>query len=79
MWAIKKSLSKKYSWVDSISKRKIQKDIIALPVKPGTTDIDFDYMEKYIKAIQKLTIRKVVKFKDQTIAATKKTVDNWCY
>lgn len=73
--AIKKSLSQIYTWGDSISKKKIQKDIVCLPVKVGTADIDFTYMEKYIKVIQKLTIKNVVDFKDKELAATKDILD----
>lgn len=55
---IKKGLSHKYSWGDSISNRKIQKDTISLPVtnkKP-----DYAMMETLISAIQKLVIKDVV-------------------
>ena len=72
--AIRKALSQKYSWGDSISKSKIKKDIISLPIdKKG--DIDFQYMEIYIKAVQKLTIKNVVKYKDRVIAKTKEIVN----
>lgn len=58
---------------DSISNRKIQKDTFTLPVtldgKP-----DFDYMERYIQAIEKLTIADVVEYKDKVIDTTKKLV-----
>lgn len=71
---IRKALSQKYSWGDSISKSKIKKDIISLPIdKKG--DIDFQYMEIYIKAVQKLTIKNVVKYKDRVIAKTKEIVN----
>ena len=56
--ALYKSLSPKYSWGDSISKTKIQKDKVWLPVdKKGC--IDFNYMETYIRAIMKQTIGKL--------------------
>ena len=68
--AIRKALSQKYSWGDSISKSKIKKDIISLPIdKKGK--IDFQYMENYIKVVQKLTIKNVVKYKDEVIDKTK--------
>ena len=35
---------------------------------------DWDYMEKYIKAIEKLVIKDVVDWKDKEIAATKNVV-----
>lgn len=71
MGAINRSLFKKYTWGDSISKTKIKKDIVSLPVIPGANNIDFDYMRKYIKVIQKLTIKDVVKYKDSVINKTK--------
>ena len=72
--AIRKSLSQKYSWGDSISKSKIKKDIISLPIDKKD-NIDFQYMENYIKAVQKLTIKNVVKFKDEVINKTKEIIN----
>ena len=37
---------------------------------------DFDYMERYIRAIEKLTIANVVKYKDEVIDTTKKLVNS---
>ena len=65
--AITKSLSKKYSWVESISSGKIQSDIVSLPVISQSSKIDFEYMEKYIKVIQELAIKDVVKYKDKVL------------
>lgn len=86
--AIYKSLSSKYTWNNSISYRKIQSDIFCLPIclnDDGTPVIDhnhtyhpdgyvpdFDYMEKYIRAIQKMVITDVVKYKDSVIEQTRK-------
>ncbi|MBE6399085.1 MAG: restriction endonuclease [Lentisphaerae bacterium] len=66
---IKCGLGYKYSWGDSISFKKIQNDIIQLPVKKGK--IDFEFMAIFISAIQKLIIKDVVKYSDRKIAATK--------
>lgn len=38
-------------------------------------DIDFDYMQNYIRAIEKQTIKGVVEYKDRVIKETKKVVD----
>ena len=46
---------------------------ITLPVTPNG-EPDFDFMERYIRAIEKLTIADVVKYKDKVIATTKKLV-----
>ena len=54
---------------------------ISLPIKSDapdnytTNDIDFDYMEHYIRAIEKVVIADVVKYKDKVIETTKKVVD----
>lgn len=55
---VDKSLSYKYSWGDSVSKTKIQKDIISLPIKNGKPDIDF--MNVFMTAIHKLVIKDIV-------------------
>lgn len=86
--ALYKSLSPKYIWNDSISYKKIQKDSFYLPIKIDdktnpVIDIecryhkngfipDFDYMEKYIRAIQKKVIADVVNYKDTIIKYAKK-------
>ena len=53
--ALYKSLSPKYSWGDSISKKKIQNDDVFLPVNNDGT-IDFEFMGTYINAIKKQCI-----------------------
>ena len=69
---IEKSLKHKYSWGDSISNKKIQKDKVNLPVKEDK--IDFDLMETIISAVQKLVIKDVVLYSDRKIAATKEVI-----
>ena len=55
---VNKSLGYKYSWGDSVSNKKIQKDLLSLP----TTNKEENYkaMEPFIRAIQKLVIKDVV-------------------
>lgn len=48
---------------------------ISLPVTPEG-EPDFDYMERYIRAIEKLTIADVVKYKDKVIDTTKMLVNS---
>ena len=67
---IYKSLGTKYHWGDSISKHKIQSDIIKLPVD-NNGNIYYEYMERYITVVEKLTIKNVVEYKDDIIAKTK--------
>jgi uncharacterized protein YdbL (DUF1318 family) len=71
--ALKSALSHKYYWGDSISRKKIQNDKMLLPIKSDGTP-DFDYMERYIRAIEKVVIADVVKYKDKVIEETRKVV-----
>lgn len=73
--AIYKSLGTKYHWGDSISKKKIQNDVVMLPVDTDG-DIYYSYMEQYIKVIEKLTIKDVVEYKDKVINLTRKVCNN---
>jgi hypothetical protein len=72
--SIYKSLSPLYSWGDSISNKKIQKDKIKLPIKPDNTP-DYDYMTLVISAMQKVVIKNVVLYADKKLAASKQIVD----
>lgn len=56
--------------LDIISKIKI-----ILPITPDG-EPDFDYMERYIRAIEKLTIADVVKYKGKVIDTTKMLVNS---
>ena len=47
--------------------KKIKEDFFYLPVKNNAPD--YDYMETYIKALQKLIIADVQKYADTKIAA----------
>ena len=53
---------------------------ISLPIKSDApddytvADIDFDYMERYIRAMEKVVIADAVKYKDKVIETTKKVV-----
>ncbi|CDH39656.1 R of type II restriction and modification system, partial [Acinetobacter pittii 42F] len=55
---IKKSLGYKYSWGDSISHKKIQKDKISLPVI--NQQIDYNFMRNFIGAIQKMIVKDIL-------------------
>ena len=71
---VNKSLKHKYSWGDSISNKKIQKDTVTLPAQNDQPD--YEKMETFISAIQKLVIKDVVQYADRKIAATKEVVCN---
>jgi len=57
---INKSLGYKYSWGDSISNRKIQKDKVSLPIKNQKPN--YEIMQTLISAVQKEVIRGVVEY-----------------
>ena len=55
---------------------KIKSLSIELPIKSDGTP-DFDYMERYIRAMEKVVIADVVKYKKKVIETTKKVVGEW--
>lgn len=62
-----------YSYKNKLGGWNVVKDkCILLPQKNG--EIDFDFMNAFISAIQKLAIRDVVSFTDMKIAATKESI-----
>lgn len=69
---VNKSLKHKYSWGDSISNKKIQKDTVTLPAQNDQPD--YEKMETFISAIQKLVIKNVVLYADQKITTTEEMV-----
>lgn len=72
--AIAKAFSN-FTWGQSSFNENIIKSTeIVLPVKSDGTP-DFDYMERYIRTIEKLTIVDVVRHKDRMIAAAKQVIN----
>ena len=57
---VDKSLKHKYSWGDSISNKKIQEDMISLPVKNNKPDLSS--LELLMSAVQKVVIKDVVDY-----------------
>ncbi len=57
--ALYKTLGPKYSWGDSISKKKIQNDVVYLPVTSDGNSIDYGFMTTYISAVKKLCIARL--------------------
>lgn len=66
-------LPRMFSYNDMATWKKLKNIEISLPVT-SDGDINFDYMERYIRAIEKLTIANVVKYRDREIAATRQIV-----
>lgn len=68
-----KNLKPLYSWGNSISKKKITNDTVLLPINKNN-QIDFDYMETYIKAIQKLIIKDLVLYTERELKAYEQVI-----
>lgn len=73
--SLNKSLKPIYSWGDSISKAKIVKDKFDLPITPSG-EIDYKFMETYIRAQEKLAIQRVKDWRNKEIATIKNIVNN---
>ena len=72
---IEKAIYSRYSRENlAIWNERVENDIISLPVKEDGT-LDYDFMERYIRAIEKVTIADAVKWKDKQIAITKQVVN----
>lgn len=67
--AILKKAGKKYGYTYKWNVHRMKTTDISLPIVDDG-EIDFQYMEQYIKAIQKLTIKSVVDYKDRVIDKT---------
>ena len=74
--ALYKTLGPKYSWGDSISKAKIQKDVVYLPVMGDGKSIDYSFMENCISAVKKQCIAslKATIEKEQPVYSEAKTL-----
>ena len=73
----------KYGFVNGRTLGRIKAETIQLPVKPGTDevnytedDIDWDYIEAYVRAMEKQVIADVVDYKNEVIATTKGLIKN---
>lgn len=67
-------LKNQFSYSNMMTWGKLKTIDVNLPVVSETENIDFDYMEKYIKAIQKVIIKEVVEYKDKFIEQSKKLI-----
>ena len=74
-------LSGVYGYGNQFRLNSIGKTFIQLPVKPGTdevdyteADIDWDYIEAYVRVMEKQVIADVVDYKNEAIATTKELV-----
>ena len=70
---IQKIIKPAFGYDNKAGWEKVKKKLILLPIKNG--EIDFEYMETYIRAIEKVVIRGVVEWKNKVIEATKSVVN----
>lgn len=77
--AIQKSIKLKYGYENKAGWAKVKNEKISLPIKPDAnldiiSQIDFDFMETFISAVQKLVIKNVVLYADREIAVTEQII-----
>lgn len=65
---------KLFSYNNMATWNKLKKMKIALPIT-SAGEVDYAYMENYIRAMEKVTIADVVKYKDKVIETTKAVVE----
>ena len=73
--AIEKCIKKKFSYECKATWNRVRHESIWLPVT-STGSIDYKFMETYIRAIEKLTIQRVLDWRAKEIATTKTVVDD---
>lgn len=66
-------LTRIFAHSNMLTWNKLKEQTILLPIK-NNGELDFEYMENYIRAIEKLTIKDVVEYKDKMIALTKEII-----
>lgn len=81
--AVIRKITRQFNYANKLTKEYLKNCNILLPVivspDPNHTytidDIDWQYMERYIRAMEKLAIADVAKYKDKVIATTKEIVE----
>ena len=73
--AIKKSIKRKYTYDNKAYWEQVKKETIDLPVTPSG-EVDYHFMETYIRAIEKLAIQRVKDWRAKEISATKDIVNS---
>lgn len=74
MCASLRKSGKKYAYGYKWKKELMEKDKIILPMT-SSGSIDYQFMETYIRAIEKLTIQRVKDWRDKEIATTKNIIE----
>ena len=70
---MRKTVADKFSYGHKLRSSKSLDFIMNLPITEDGK-IDYEYMETYISAIQKIIIADVVRYADKKIAATKQII-----
>lgn len=70
---LQKTIRGNFTWSEKAGWERIKTENISVPITTNG-DIDYAYMETFIKAQEKLVIKGVVLYADKKIAATKQTV-----
>lgn len=73
--AIAKSIKKKYSYDNKAYWEQVKEDKIILPITPSG-EIDYKFMETYIRAQEKLAIQRVKDWRAQEIVTTKDIINS---
>ncbi|MBQ2452810.1 MAG: restriction endonuclease subunit S [Bacteroidales bacterium] len=71
--ALKKAAGNGWNYAVKFNRKLVADMDVLLPIKSDGTP-DFDYMERYIRAMEKVVIADVVKYKNKVIETTKKVV-----
>lgn len=71
---IRKAVRGNYNYQHKATWDRVQENDFLLPVT-SDDQIDFNYMQDYIRAMEKQTIKSVVEYKDLVIEETKKVVN----
>ena len=69
---LSKSLKPRYTRGDSVSKKKIQSDVFLIPVR--NQEVDFEFMETFIRAVEKLVIKDLIQRSDKKMSVYNKVV-----
>lgn len=70
--SVEKSIKNKFGYDNKAGWEKVKNESISLPTKNNRPD--FDFMETYIHAVEKIVIKNVVAWKDKEIEKTKEVV-----
>ena len=73
--ALLKKALKKFDWANKSGWERVKNENILLPTTQNG-EIDFDFMESFIKAIQKECIKGVDSYLTKNIATTKEVINN---